>query len=449
MVYILGAGFSVPGGAPVQAKILKEVFSLEPIQEFLDFQGVQDKTDRLLYGSAAYFLESKKVLARYIVDQFIPELEAPRNLNETDKEFEDNLTDAELERAWQDLFLNLINNYADISLEDIFTSIDKALLNKENLQRYSYQNLTDVRRALNCCIIYLMAYRLTKNPNLGLYDEIASFLVKQRLEAGLEGDPFSIITLNWEVLLDTALYRAAEKASKSLVPNGKSLHVDYCVYDYSIDGDDEIPSTHIRPRGLFNIKILKLHGSMNWLFCMNCGRLFKTFNDYIALGEFSERKITCRYCKENYNFGEAEKYFGGTSYPFLESLLITPTFVKDLNNTNLKNVWRNAFIELSEANEIVFIGYSFPQADFELRYLFKKSVKPNTKITVVLHETDNPKYFKQHERVQLPVELIRASESIVGWLPESRYSSFFGKNRIDFHYGGVEKYFKEIIDKHQ
>jgi hypothetical protein len=54
---------------------------------------------------------------------------------------------------------------------------------------------------------------------------------------------------------------------------------------------------------------------------------------------------------------------------------------KNLNNTHLKMVWQNAMIDLREANRIVFLGYSFPLADFEFRYLLLKSAFGTKKLT--------------------------------------------------------------------
>lgn len=47
----------------------------------------------------------------------------------------------------------------------------------------------------------------------------------------------------------------------------------------------------------------------------------------------------------------------------LQSNLLLPTYLKNLSNIQIKLVWQNAAIELSEATRIVFIGYSLP-ADF-------------------------------------------------------------------------------------
>ena len=56
----------------------------------------------------------------------------------------------------------------------------------------------------------------------------------------------------------------------------------------------------------------------------------------------------------------------------LQSNLLLPTYLKNLSNIQIKLVWQNAAIELSEAMRIVFIGYSLPAADFEIRQLLAR-----------------------------------------------------------------------------
>ena len=125
-------------------------------------------------------------------------------------------------------------------------------------------------------------------------------------------------------------------------------------------------------------------------------------------------------------------------------MIITPTFLKSLDNLSIKNIWHNAYIELSEANKIVFIGYSFPEADFEMRCLLKKAINNGTIIEVVLHSSDNPsiyydkfisKGFNEKEATQLVNKM---------QLPENRYKSFFGEANVVFNYDGFSDYVNKM-----
>jgi NAD-dependent SIR2 family protein deacetylase len=194
--------------------------------------------------------------------------------------------------------------------------------------------------------------------------------------------------------------------------------LDYCCYMTPFKSDENIrPALLARGKGLFNVKLLKLHGSMNWLQCQRCQRLFVTFSEKIAVEEYlSEPK--CRLCEKN--FANHVTHDGGA---LLISQLIMPTFLKDLNNVQIKLIWQNACVELSEATKIIFMGYSFPSADFELRQLLARSVRHNAEIEVILKNQ--------------PSDVNKDC-------PELRYRSFLGKRKLKVIYGGVEDYINKI-----
>lgn len=96
---------------------------------------------------------------------------------------------------------------------------------------------------------------------------------------------------------------------------------------------------------------------MNWLQCSRCQTLYVQFFEKIALKEFLAYTL-CKLCDKNYSRGAKNIEVANK----LASNLIMPTFVKDVSNVQFKMIWQNAGIELAEANKIVFMGYSFPDA---------------------------------------------------------------------------------------
>ncbi len=109
---------------------------------------------------------------------------------------------------------------------------------------------------------------------------------------------------------------------------------------------------------------MKPHGSTNWLICRNCGRIYTHYTNDITIRNLSQdntQKLFCSKCKNASRAGE------------LSPIIITPTYIKSLENTHLKTIWQQMFIEVSDADVIYFIGYSMPNADFEFKYLLKKS----------------------------------------------------------------------------
>ena len=228
-------------------------------------------------------------------------------------------------------------------------------------------------------------------------------------------DPFSIISLNWDILLDNALDRALEKADAEVGFNDYDPFgvVDYCCYVSSLDKWDRRIRTGLWSLGAkgYNVKLLKIHGSMNWLQCTNCQQLFTKFGEKLITGRIRK----CRHCAEH-----------DIDAP-LRSSLIIPTFLNNFSNFQLKLVWQNAAVELMEATRLVFIGYSLPESDFEFRQLLSRMVHPKARIESVLWK---------NEDAPLPYEL-----------EQERYRQFFAGHKVSFESKGVETFVqKEVND---
>jgi hypothetical protein len=54
-------------------------------------------------------------------------------------------------------------------------------------------------------------------------------------------------------------------------------------------------------------------------------------------------------------------------------IIVPPTFFKDLSKVFLNRVWWEAERHLLKANHIIFCGYSFPDADINIKYLLKRA----------------------------------------------------------------------------
>jgi hypothetical protein len=228
-------------------------------------------------------------------------------------------------------------------------------------------------------------------------------------------DPLSIICLNWDVLLDNALNDAllADDASRGLYdPFGV---VDYCCYVSSIEPENFRIRAGLWSLGCrgFNVKMLKIHGSMNWLQCSGCQRLYIEFGPKLNLANYTNAKL-CRHClKHGHSHG-------------LRSSLIMPTFLKDLSNFQIKVVWHNTGVELMEARRLVFIGYSLPHADFEFRQLVARMIYKEAEIHVVLFDDNTDEGSRRYK------------EEV------ARYEQFFSGHKISFEPKGVLEYVKKL-----
>lgn len=372
VVYILGAGFSKPAGAPSQAEILGDIFRLENFDTRI--KGAQD----------------------------------------------------ELRRFLEDDLRIRVDGVPDAVLEDIYTPIDRCIADGTSLKSKSASDLAHIRNQLQFLISTAIAKRISDGGTRTGNDYIrkfAKYIVKkaskraelakdtESAKAAKDYDPLSIISLNWDIILDNALHNELESDCSKRGDYDPFGVVDYCCYISSIRANDSRVRSGLWTLGCrgYNVKLLKLHGSMNWLKCPNCQRLFVEFGDkqeiLNLIGE-----MNCRHCEQ---FDIKNKLSGS---------LVMPTFLKDLSNFQIKLVWQNAGVEILEANRLVFIGYSLPQADFEFRQLLSRMVHPQASVEVALFSDGS-------------------AGSERSFLEEKkRYEQFFGSRKISFTSSGVIPY---------
>ncbi|MDH2078129.1 hypothetical protein [Pseudomonas atacamensis] len=360
-VYILGAGFSVEAGAPTQAAIIREAF-------------------RLHTSNPANFEQNK-------FEEFTCFIEQQLNISE-------------------DMFSN-------IDLEDIFTPLDRCLAESSQFRGISLDKIMKVRESVFYVVgrtIQLLLNETTKTKDY--IDHFANYLTRESsVRAGVEykrKDPVSVISTNWDILLDNSIYKSLHSN------NGYNGVVDYCCYISSRDENDDtvVPGLEKLGQGGFNVKLLKLHGSLNWLQCPRCARLYAKFFEKDAMRNF-ENSTSCRHCDKNFPEEHGRHK--------LSPNLIMPTYLKDLSNPQYRIVWQNAGIEISEADEIVFIGYSLPYADFEMRQLLSRMTRKSARIHVV-----------DYRSVENRAELM------------SHWSKFFGKREIKFSFDGAKSFINSL-----
>lgn len=358
-VYILGAGFSKEANAPSQEELVKKIFELSE-KEPNEFEN-------------DYILKFRRFLSETLL---IPE--------------------------------NLHNN---IPLEDIFTPLDRCIADNISFRNLDIKETNQIREL----IYYLIGKTievLLRTSSKNYIDKFAKYITeKASTRRNLQyskTDPVSVISTNWDILLDNSIKNEIERNHQN------NAVVDYCCHISSFELNDKTVRPGLEMLGLsgFNVKLLKLHGSLNWLQCPRCLRVYVDFYNKIAIRQYVHPE-NCRHC---------DNHFGRYNSHKLVSNLIMPTFLKNLSNPQYKLIWQNAGIELSEANKIVFIGYSLPQADFEMRQLLSRMVRMDAKIEVVDFgkETDT-----------------RIKETI------NRYNIFFGERKPKFYLKGAKNYIEK------
>jgi len=171
----------------------------------------------------------------------------------------------------------------------------------------------------------------------------------------------AILTMNYDMGIEVALHH-------------ESMPLDYCLNS----------SAQPNPNA---IKILKLHGSLNWAKCSSCGQA--SSYDYeqmrreyqfvappirdkdvhrVSLNISDKLRGNCRWC------GQA----------LIPSPLIVPPTWSKTEDPSVLNVWQQAARELREARYLVFIGYSFPATDTYFKYLLALGLSGASRLRSVL-----------------------------------------------------------------
>ena len=304
----------------------------------------------------------------------------------------------------------------DPSLEDVFTLLDQAVTRREHCAGCDWEELDHIRESLKTAILIALhaAQGQAEDSHLRFYRGVAAHMM---FEGWSRGASVSVVSLNWDTLLEDSIHWCIQ----ALDLCGR-VDVNYGCDSQPLRASPHVPSFAQGADGFFGFRVLKPHGSVNWLVCPACGRLFTGLGS--PTEEWAQYCLpqACPTCTAQ---GRSAKE------PVLRPLYVTPTFLKSFESLHLQNVWHRAYLELSEADSVVFVGYSFPEADYHLRTLFRRAVRRTTKITCVLVPGDAP--------TRTTPKRLRSL------LPVSRYEAFFGPDRVRTSTAGTAGWFQTIM----
>lgn len=166
----------------------------------------------------------------------------------------------------------------------------------------------------------------------------------------------SVITLNYDLVIDRSLL---EKRHKIPGP-GDLLDRMYELLGVTLYLDTgeslSLPDDEAN-LGFY----LKLHGSIDWLYCpnSNCSYHQRFFpNRLLSFSSHNMPGDLCRLCGSP-----------------VVSVIVPPTMYKTFEKfPKLGLLWSLAYRELNIADRIVIFGVSFAPSDYYLRWLFKKAI---------------------------------------------------------------------------
>lgn len=171
----------------------------------------------------------------------------------------------------------------------------------------------------------------------------------------------SIITFNYDCLLENSIYWARYRDKRINIPLFNPLN-GYGIKFESNNIDEKV----IRQEDNSNIEILKLHGSINW-----------SKNNYgrnICLYEMTPNSPIVNWSKNQLGLAKHDS-------PERNNLwMIEPSYSKNVDE--FISLWQKAEQRISEANRIMIVGYSFPDADFNSQHIFQKSLRKTQRCKV-------------------------------------------------------------------
>jgi len=265
--------------------------------------------------------------------------------------------------------------YIDLDLDNIEHLFSIAEMKKQLGESDGDEIYSDLRyvilETLDTCQVEWRGDYYQPDPTYLNFIEKLSELNESREKINLntQFDQDTVITFNYDVMLDYAFY-------------SRSIETDY--------GLEEIQSS---PN---SFKVLKLHGSLNWGRCKECDGEIQIVTPTPTTGEGITsshplmqdgtkkpfqmvtrvmKETPCNKCKKK---------------NVLEPEIIPPTWSKYVTKTPLPPVWRTAVREIQTAFQIVVIGYSMPLTDTFFQYLLTLGLSTNPNLhRVVVANVDN------------------------------------------------------------
>lgn len=259
---------------------------------------------------------------------------------------------------------NFSHNGQYPSLEEVFGFMDFFINNDINLSKeWDKQELLRIKADLSKVLHYIISKSTSNSNNFLLFWEK---IKEKNPEVG-------VITTNYDTLMDESFDRIYPQCL-----------IDYCIDFINYRYPDEITPFDWwidpkKPTNVFNngiptrIKLIKIHGSLSWKYCNCCGQVALTpWQHQINLKLDSYESFL--------DTQVSECPFDGNR---LSSLIQVPTHLKTNTNYIFVKLYDEAAFLVRNSNQLVFIGYSFPEADVHIRALVRRCFSERGRIIVI------------------------------------------------------------------
>jgi hypothetical protein len=282
-------------------------------------------------------------------------------------------------------------------LEDVFTCVDLSANTGHHLgSAFSPADLRTVRRAMLSRIIRMLDHRY----EVGRRKKAPEWRKLEEFFWEISARKVAFLSMNWDTVIERRLANTRE-----------DLSLDYCCDAFAARIPDLPDPAEYRSDRKFiravqegqrislaalpldrklvenTTPVVKIHGSSNWLYCDNCRQLFWFHPD-------QSPRIASQLIRDD-DRARMRKLLGAKREPVQQSALdfvrqtpvkclcssgvplgtriATFSFRKALEFPMFQRSWLAAEDLLRSASRWVFLGYSLPPADYEFKYLLKRT----------------------------------------------------------------------------
>ncbi len=282
-----------------------------------------------------------------------------------------------------------------IGITDLLTLVDRALVHGEARAGLPPEDVARFRALLERAVseALMRATDRRTGPAQACLRRFAGWLLRLP-------EPPTLVTTNYDAAVDGKIFAAAGRTDKRKHEARVAAAVDLGFAWRGIDTGELVP----RPAGP-RWRVLKLHGSVNWLRCPLCGQIYVNVHGPIGTKAFARELDEFNTCHCN-------------ARTRLRLHLVTPSLIRTYQDPHLLGIWQAALEALRTADRWVIVGYSLPAEDVAIRSLFLRAwdahvSREKPRVTVV----------------QLPD---KRTEAI--------YRTFFPDSRLDYRDGGLESF---------
>lgn len=252
------------------------------------------------------------------------------------------------ESAWRaanaDLPSGAMPKVIGVGITDVLTLVDHTIATAEGKGSEGPSSLALVRELLERAIYEVLQPRADQitPEQRAAHDGFARWVFACAADGGV-----SVITTNYDLTVDDRWFgRLLTEAAPDPLAR---VDLGFERRDINTGGVAARPA---RPVG----RLLKLHGSLNWLRCPVCGHTYVNPLGDIGSLAFADELGDWNTCHCN-------------PWARLRLPLVTPSLARTVGDRNLESIWRVATKALQEAEEWFIIGYSMPSEDVAIRSL--------------------------------------------------------------------------------